>query len=208
MNILIIIPITGLSNDDIQKRMTYLQSIVRNDTEIVYIQLTDGPLAIECLVDHLQAAAEVIKVVPNLEERGFDAIIVWCGGDPGVEEARTLVDIPIIGPGESMRLFASFMGRKVACIPHPLPVLELRDDLDKTYILTEEKIRDAVNEGYDSFYLDCLGMYGMGKKLREKTGYSIIDGGEASLKLAEVIVELGLKTNRLAYPKYPPPHRL
>jgi Asp/Glu/hydantoin racemase len=52
-------------------------------------------------------------------------------------------------------------------------------------------------KGFDSFYLDCLGMFGMGKPLREKTGLAVIDGGEASIKLAEIAVELGLKPNRL-----------
>jgi allantoin racemase len=132
--------------------------------EIDYIQLVDGPPAIEFLIDHLQAACEVLKHVHKSEEDGCEAIIVWCGGDPSVKEARTLVDIPVIGSGESMRLMASHVGENVARIHHPLPVLELRKDLEKTYCLTEELIMEAVADGFDSFYLGCLGMYGYGKR--------------------------------------------
>ena len=207
MKILVMVPISGLGEAAIGERMTFLRSIAGEGTELDYLQLMEGPPAIECPVDHLQASAEVIKHVGWAEDEGFDAVISWCGGDPGVEEARTLVDIPVIGPGEAMRLLASLVGRKVGRIHHPLPVLRLRDDLDETYRLTEEAIRRAVEEGYDSFYLDCLGMFGMGRPLREKTGLPVIDGGEASVKLAEVAVGLGLRPSRIAYPRYPPPHR-
>lgn len=202
-----IIPITGINDEQIEERMRFLGSIARPETVLDYIQIKSGPPAIECPVDHLQASAEVIKYVKTAEADGYDAIISWCGGDPGVEEARTLVDIPVIGPGEAMEILASLLGKRVGRIHHPLPVLRLRDDIDLTYRLTEEAIHRAVEEGYDSFYLDCLGMFGMGKHLREKTGLPVIDGGEASVSLAEVAVSLGLRPSRIAYPKYPPEHR-
>ena len=207
MRILVIVPISGINDSQIEERMKFLRSIAHPDTVLEYLQLENGPPAIECPVDHLQASAEVIKYVQTAEKEGFDAIISWCGGDPGVEEARTLVDIPVIGPGEAMHLLASYYGKKVARIHHPLPVLNLRDDLELTYRLTEEAIQKAVNEGFDTFYLDCLGMFGMGRPLREKTGLPVIDGGEASMALAEISVDLGLTPSRIAYPKYPPEHR-
>ena len=208
MRILVIIPISGINERQIEERMKFLRSIASPDTVLEYLQIKNGPPAIESPVDHLQASAEVIKHVKSAEKDGYDAIISWCGGDPGVEEARTLVDIPVIGPGEAMKLLASLMGKKVGRIHHPLPVLNLRDDIELTYRLTEEAINTAVQEGYDTFYLDCLGMFGMGRPLREKTRLPVIDGGEASVSLAEVSASLGLKPSRIAYPKYPPEHRL
>jgi hypothetical protein len=35
----------------------------------------------ECPVDHLQASAEVIKIVEKAEQDGYDGVISWCGGD-------------------------------------------------------------------------------------------------------------------------------
>ena len=37
---------------------------------------------------------------------GCAAAIVWCAGDPAVDAARELVDIPVIGTGEAGMLFA------------------------------------------------------------------------------------------------------
>lgn len=207
MKILVIIPIIGLKKADIEERMAFLRSIARPGTEVDYIQVREGPPAVESLVDHTQASAEVLKYVKKAEEKGYDAIISWCGGDPGVEAARTLVDIPVVGPGESMRLLASVMGKKVCGVAPGLPVLETRKDLKKTTELLKEAIEKRIKEGYDSFYLSCLALTGLGRTLREETGLSVIDGAEASLKMAELLGELKLKPSRIAYPKYPPPHR-
>ncbi len=207
MRILVIVPITGLSKGAIEERMGFLRSMARPGTEVDYFQVEEGPPAIESEVDHVQASAEVLKHVKAAEDDGYDAIISWCGGDPGVEAARTMVDIPVIGPGEAMRLLASMVGKDVCNVPAPMPVLELRKDLDETFELVKESIEALKEEGFDSFYLGCLGMWGMGRPLREATGLPVIDGAEASLKMAEVAVELGLKPSRIAYPKYPPKHR-
>jgi allantoin racemase len=206
LRILLVVPITGINDAEIGLRLSFLRSIARPGTELGYVQVREGPPAIECAVDHVRAAAEVLRCVE--EEAGpWDAVIVWCAGDPGVEAARTLVDVPVIGPGEAMRALASTLGKRVCGVPAPLPVLELRKDLGKTFELTKAKVEDLAREGYDSFYLDCLGLFGLGRRLREATGLPVVDPAEAALKVAEVSVELGLKPSRVAYPRYPPAHR-
>jgi len=206
LRILLVVPIRGINDAEIGLRLSFLRSIARPGTELGYVQVRGGPPAIECAVDPVRAAAEVLRCVE--EEAGlWDAVIVWCAGDPGVEAARTLVDVPVIGPGEAMRALASMLGKRVCGVPAPLPVLELRKDLGKTFELTKAKIEGLAREGYDSFYLDCLGLFGMGRPMREATGLPVIDPAEASLKMAEVSVELGLRPSRVAYPRYPPLHR-
>jgi allantoin racemase len=206
LRILLVVPITGINDAEIGLRLSFLRSIAGPGTELGYVQVRGGPPAIECAVDHVRAAAEVLRCVE--EEAGlWDAVIVWCAGDPGVEAARTLVDVPVIGPGEAMRALASTLGKRVCGVPAPLPVLELRKDLGKTFELTKAKVEALARDGYDSFYLDCLGLFGMGRPMREATGLPVIDPAEASLKMAEVSVELGLRPSRVAYPRYPPPHR-
>ena len=44
--------------------------------------------------------------------------------------------------------------------------------------------------------------------MREKTSLPVIDGGEASITLAEVAVNLGLKSSRIAYPSYQPKYKV
>jgi len=207
LRIHLVIPITGLDDSAIRLRTDFLESIARSGTEITYSRIREGPPAVESSVDHAQAAAGVLKLVGPAEAAGADAIIIWCAGDPGLEAARTLVDVPVVGPGEAMRLLVQPLGRNPAAVPASLPVLELRVDTGRTLRLTGEAIRRLEKLGHDSFYLDCLGMFGMGRPLREATKLPVIDPAEASLELAEAMAHLRLTHSRSAYPRYPPPHR-
>lgn len=47
---------------------------------------------------------------------GFDAVAIGCFFDPGLRAARSLVDIPVAGLGESCALVACSMGRKFGLV--------------------------------------------------------------------------------------------
>lgn len=209
MKIRLIIPITGVTQEGVSQRLDYLRSIASQGTEVDAVQVLSGPPAIESEVDSVEAGPEILRLVREAEKDGCDAVIVWCGGDPALRAARELVDIPIIGPGESMRLLASMLGDKPCGVTPDIPVLEMRRDLGKTTRAIKKAVEDKIERGEgDSFYLGCLALWGVGKALREALGVPIIDGAEASLIMAEAAVRLGLKHSRIAYPKFPPKHRI
>lgn len=47
------------------------------------------------------------------EKDGFDAVIIHCCSDPGLEEARERVCIPVIGPGETTLRAGALVGRRI-----------------------------------------------------------------------------------------------
>lgn len=203
------IPITGLSEDAIEERLEFLRGIAEPGTEVDAVQVAVGPPAIESEVDAAQAGPDVLHLVSEAEANGCDAVIIWCGSDPALEAARELVDIPVIGPGESMRAIASILGKKPCNITPEIPVLEMRSNLGRTIEAVKSMVVSKIEKGeWDVFYLGCLALWGIGKRLRETIGVPIIDGAETSLKMAEVVVKLGLRHNRITYPKYPPKRRL
>ena len=106
-----------------------------------------------------------------------------------------------------MLLLVQLLGHNPAAVPAPLPVLDLRKDTAKTLLLTEHTIHKLEGLGHDAFYLDCLGMFAMGRTLREVTSLPVIDPAEASLEIAETMAHLHLTHSRKTYPKYPPLHR-
>jgi len=64
-------------------------------------------------------------LVPNLldtiidaERQGYKAVVLVCHSDPGVQEARELVDIPVIGPTMVALHISLMLGHKV-CILQP-----------------------------------------------------------------------------------------
>ena len=50
------------------------------------------------------------------EREGFDAVAIGCFFDPGLRAARSLVDIPVVGLGESCALAACSMARKFGLV--------------------------------------------------------------------------------------------
>lgn len=209
MKIRLIIPITGITHEGISQRLDYLRSIASPGTKIDAVQILSGPPAIESEVDGVEAGPGILKLVEEAENDGCDAAIIWCGSDPALRAARELVDIPVVGPGESMRLIASMLGDRPCGVAPDIPVLEMRRDLKKTTEAICSAIVEKIEKGDgDSFYLGCLALWGLGKTLREALRVPVIDGAESSLVMAEAAARLGLRHSRMAYPKHPPKHRI
>ena len=80
-----------------------LERAKADGTEIVhrYVQhlrrATDTAIAYPTLRNKVDIVTEVV----TLEREGVDAVLVACSGDPAVAEARSVVDIPVVGPMEA-----------------------------------------------------------------------------------------------------------
>jgi len=202
MRIRLVIPITGLTEEGVEERLGYLREIADPGTEVDAVQVEVGPPAIESQADAVLAGPDILRLVGEAERDGVDAAIVWCGGDPALAAARELVDIPVIGPGESMTSLAMVLGHRPCRVVPEIPVLEMRKDLEWTVEALRGEIAERIErrEG-DVFVLGCLALWGLGKRFRESLGVPILDGAEASLKVAELMVKLGLRHSRIAYPR-------
>ena len=73
---------------------------------------TDTAIAYPTLLNKVDVVAEMVQ----LERDGVDAVLVACSGDPGVAEARTLLDIPVVGPMEAGMLVACGYGRRFGIV--------------------------------------------------------------------------------------------
>jgi len=208
LRISVIVPITGLNEDGLAERVKVLNSIKRPDTVIEFYRSVSGPPAIETRVDHDLAVPEILRLVKEAENKGSDAAIIWCAGDPGLESSRELVDIPVVGPRQASFSIAMNLGSNPTVLPPPLPVLELRKDLEKTMRLAEKAARDLMrSSNSDVLILGCMGLFGLARKLSINLGIPVIDPAEAALSMAETLAHLKLRHSRLTYPKYEPPSR-
>jgi allantoin racemase len=70
--------------------------------------------------------AEVIKAIIEAEQEGYDAVVVGCFLDTGVQEAREMVDIPVIGINEASLSLAGQMGSKCAVVGVHEPKLNMK----------------------------------------------------------------------------------
>lgn len=89
-----------------------------HDTELVHRYVkhlrraTDTAIAYPTLLNKVDVIAEMVQ----LEADGVDAVMVACSGDPGVVEARTLLQIPVVGPMEAGMLVACGYGRRFGIV--------------------------------------------------------------------------------------------
>jgi 2'-5' RNA ligase len=80
-----------------------LARLRRPGVDLSYRCTGAGPVSIRTNEDTAAAAPHVVRTVTDAAREGFDAVIVDCTDDPGVEEARTAVTIPVVGAGEALR---------------------------------------------------------------------------------------------------------
>jgi len=93
-----------------------------------FSKLTD--VKTEILIGHLPKSASVVKytylqmlndiyVVDGIikaVEKGFDAVIIGCFADPGLHQARSVVEVPVLAAGESAMIMSQLLGRKFAIV--------------------------------------------------------------------------------------------
>jgi allantoin racemase len=227
MKIGIIVPNVTMENKQLEERRGYLMKFARKGTEIVMVRNTKGPVSIESEFEHEQGSVEIVKTIMKLQNDGFDAFIPWCGGDPGIVAGRERSSIPVIGPFQSSCALATILGfsfsiitpetnprliesrlcalglkeRMASIIQLNIPVLELREDLQKTISVLEERCQKAVSEdGADAIVFSCMGLFGIAEQLSERIRVPVIDPALAALSMAETVVNMRLTHSPLAYP--------
>ena len=90
-----------------------LARLTRPAVELTYRCTGAGPVEIRSSDDARAATPFVVRMIVGAAREGFDAVIVDCTADPGVAEARELVDIPVVGAGEAMRSAIALASRPV-----------------------------------------------------------------------------------------------
>jgi allantoin racemase len=167
--------------------------------------------------EHL-AIHNVIEKTVNAEREGFDAVVIGCFYDPGLREARELVEIPVVGVCEaslhvasmlSAGKFSVLVGRR-KWIPKMADtasnygfdnriaswrVLDLTvpdmHDLEKTQAAILREARGAVEEDMaECVVLGCTGMAGQAKRAQEEYGVPVLDPVLMGVKVAELSATL------------------
>lgn len=67
-------------------------------------------------LSELRGALSVVRAALDAQDQGYDAFVLGHFQEPGLYEARSSVDIPVIGLGESVLLWSSHLGRRLGLI--------------------------------------------------------------------------------------------
>lgn len=110
MRICVISPNTSASFLEGQKREL-------NDlSHVQVVGITRGPESLECFYDDVLAAPQIVELVKTAERDGFDAVVISCFFDPGLQAAREVVSIPVTSAGESSLHLACSLGHRIGVV--------------------------------------------------------------------------------------------
>jgi allantoin racemase len=104
-----------------------LRALAHAGLAIDHTMLSEGPSSIESVFEEVLAAPPTVAEALKAEADGYDAVIVDCFGDPGVQAARELLTrIPVFGPGECSMHAAALLSQRFSIVtvtPSVVPML-------------------------------------------------------------------------------------
>ncbi|MBV9785865.1 MAG: hypothetical protein JO264_18830 [Acidisphaera sp.] len=103
-----------LGKAEIARRLSALQQAASPGVEVEAWPTGDGPAAIEGAADVAVVVPELLALAPRWT--GFDAVIVGCFSDPGLEALRERTDVALIGPGAAAMHLAAQLGTRFSIL--------------------------------------------------------------------------------------------
>ena len=227
MRILVVNPNTTASMT--RKIGVAAQRAAAPGTQIVAINPAHGPASIEGYYDEALSLAGLLQSVRQAQD--FDAVVVACFDDTGLDALRCLTDKPVVGIGEAAYRVAAMLcnkfsvvttlARSVPALEHNLQrygldqkcvrvrssevaVLDLEHENPAACQRIESEIAKAIaDDCAEAIVLGCAGMTDLAASLAQTFKLPVLDGVACAVSLCESMVRLNLRTSRLG--GYAPP---
>ncbi len=199
-----------------------IEKFVDPETKITVVNPDFGPQGVDTYMDWLIAGIETLKIVSSNKEK-YDAFVIGCGSDPGLDACRQITTKPVLGLSESAMLMACPLGNKFSIISTretQIPVLEqrviqygLRDKLASIRYIQmttadlmnrEELIKNTCEaakiavkkDRAEVIVLTGSLMLGTEKEISEASGVPVMLGVVCALKMAEIYISIGGTTSK------------
>lgn len=200
------------------------RAVAGPNTDIVELTPFFGAESVEGNFESYLAAVAVLDRVLAYDQP-YDAVIQAGFGEHGREGLQEVLDVPVVDITEAAAHFAHLLGYRysvVTTLDRAVPlieerlllsglsshcasvrssgmsVLELEGDPDTVISAIAAEAAAAIRDDHaEVIVLGCGGMAGLDAKVRELTGAPTVDGVAAAVKIAEDLVELGLKTSKV-----------
>lgn len=215
---------------EMRRREALLNSWAFAGTTVSVIDVAEGPVSIESAYEEALSVPATIELIMRCEREGFDAAIIGCFGDPGLEAARELTAMPVIGPCESSLLLAASLGHKFSVLTvfdsliagqellaykagvrdklasvraTGIPVLDLMKDPEFARGRLIEVADACVRQDRaDVLLFGCMTMsfLDLAEEISVSVGAPAINAGRAALKHAETLVSMELSHSKTAFP--------
>lgn len=226
-----IVSIGSYTPEDLAAKKRSLQTVLRPDTQLDMFAADSGVPYIESSFEFYLSEAAVARKVVEVAQMGYDAVIGTAFLDNGLDAARELVDIPVVGPAKTtlymaatlansfaviaaagdlpkhVRAFAKVLGvadRLVAVPTLKCTVADFLHDEDNAVAMTIAMGRQLMEEhGAEALVLGCGATTGLAARVTRALDIPVLDPGLTAVKYAEMLVDLGLSQSKRAYPHNP-----
>ncbi len=229
--VLVIVPFAfdekGLANRQAQQASVELGP----DIEFDFRPVKAGPALFDSYHDWLLADLAMFEAGLSAEEEGYNAVCIDTMSDSGVNALRSVLDIPVIGPGKASYLTALLLGNKFSVLTQWDPwkglyvkglqeyglvdkcasirSINVPPDVENLLGGKEEVVfpmlveagLQCVEDGADVICLGSTTMHQAHAHLSANLPVPVINPGPLTYKLAEAVLGLGLTHSRQAYPK-------
>jgi allantoin racemase len=228
MRLACVVSIGGYTEADLASKRDSLKAVLRPDTALDMFAAPSGVPYIESSVEFYLSEAAVARKIFEIAQLGYDAIAGTAFLDNGLDGARELVDVPVIGPAKTSLYLAASLANKFAVImargdlaKHvwafakvigvadrvvAVPTLActvtdfLRDE-DRAVDMALDMGKRVMDEhGAEALVLGCGTTSGLAPRLSRALGIPVLDPGRTAVKFAELLVDLGLSHSKKAYP--------
>jgi allantoin racemase len=203
-----------------------------SEVEVGIVSVKASPYFIGNAPDLLGVAVPpFLDAFREAERQGYDAVVPLGTLDLGVDAGRCVVDIPVVGPSESMLHVASMLGRRFGIIMYDDVVIPLgyrmverfhmldkvigwrtcgfelpdiianRDKVVATFI---DKARELIQLGADVILPMGITQCPVHIKpdwLMQELGVPVVEGIGAPIRFAAMLVSLKLNYSRKYWPK-------
>jgi allantoin racemase len=108
---------TALGQAEVERRGALLAQWAAPGTETHIRDVPAGPASIESAYEEYISVAATAALLRDAEAEGFDAAILGCFGDPGLDALReVLTTMPVVGPGETSFHLAAMLGERFGIV--------------------------------------------------------------------------------------------
>jgi allantoin racemase len=227
--ILVVLPVNNPGHgDDV---MQELAPAVAPDFELELRRLTEGTPFIESRYDEAVNTLPILGLAKMAEKEGFDGVFVNCFGEPGVEIARELVKIPVVGGFRPAVLAAKLVAQTYSIVTitksvvpiirglaasfgmEPtsirdvgMHVVELHDKEQLVRKLLDRSVEAVTVDGAEAIVLGCTGMIGVSETIADAlaaagTPAPVINPAKSAVAFLQAQIRIGISASRLTYAK-------
>lgn len=218
---------TRMQPQEIESRKKVLESIANKDSQVDLKGGTQVP-SIESAYEGYLTIPEACKTAIEAVKEGYQALVLGCFSDPGLDAIRELVNIPVVGPGQTSVHVASLLGdrftilatgprrREFSSSRYPalgnklasirgigMSVLDVRQNKRKAIQLLIEEGKKAIEEDCaEVVVLGCLSLafHRVDEDLKGHLPIPVVNPIKAAVKAAEMLIDLGLAHSKITYP--------